>query len=270
MNQTIIESSSNRLSLNLKELVEYRELLWMMAYRDFKVRYAQTALGILWAIFQPLVTLIIFTLVFGKAIKVQTGDVPYPLFALAGMTLWTYFSAVMSQAGTSVVNAQNMVKKIYFPRLIIPISKSLSSSVDFGITLLFFMGMMVYYKVIPSVQIFLAPLFIIATIIAALGIGIWFSALTIRYRDLQFILPFFAQLGLYGTPVAYPASMVPEQYLTLYYLNPMAGIIEGFRVACFGGAFDERMWISFAVNIILFIGALFYFRKTESVMADLV
>lgn len=269
MSQIVIDANK-KFSLNLGELIEYRELLWMLAYRDIKVRYAQTALGVLWALIQPLTTLLIFTLVFGRVVKVDTSGVPYTLFALSGMALWGYFSTVMSQAGNSIITSQNMVKKIYFPRLIIPLSKCISAFVDFGITLLFLLGLMLYHQYIPSVNAIWIPFFILATIFSSLGIGIWLSALSIRYRDLQYVLPFAVQLGLYTSPVAYPSSLVPEQYITFYYLNPMAGVIDGMRWAMFGSPINSGIFISFTVAVFLFVSGFIYFRKIEGEIADIV
>ncbi len=269
MNQIVIDANK-KFSLNLRELIEYRELLFMLAYRDIKVRYAQTALGVLWALIQPLTTLVIFTLIFGKVVKVDTNGVPYTLFALSGMSLWGYFSAVMSQAGNSVIGAQGIVKKIYFPRLIIPLSKCISAFVDFGITLLFLLGLMLYHQYIPSVNAVWIPFFILATIFSGLGIGIWLSALSIRYRDLQYVLPFAVQLGTYASPVAYPSSLVPQEYLAFYYLNPMAGMIDGMRWAMFGSPINNGVFISFGVSVFLFVSGFIYFRKIEGEIADIV
>jgi lipopolysaccharide transport system permease protein len=267
--QTVIDANK-KFSLNLGELVAYRELLFMLAYRDVKVRYAQTVLGVLWALIQPLTTLLIFTLVFGRVVKVDTSGVPYTLFALSGMCLWGYFSTVMSQAGNSIITSQNMVKKIYFPRLIIPLSKSIAAFIDFGITLLFLLGMMLYHQYKPSAHALWIPFFILATVFSALGIGTWLSALSIRYRDLQYVLPFAVQLGLYASPVAYPSSLVPEQYLAFYYFNPMAGMIDGMRWAMFGSPINNGIFISFGVAVFLFISGLIYFRKIEGEIADIV
>lgn len=266
--QTVIDANK-KFSQILGELVAYRDLLFMLAYRDVKVRYAQTALGVLWALIQPIAALLIFTLVFGRVIKVDTSGVPYTLFALSGMCLWGYFSTVMSQAGNSIIISQNMVKKIYFPRLIIPLSKSISAFIDFGVALLFLLGMMLYHQYKPSANAFWIPFFIFATVFSASGIGIWMSALSIRYRDLQHVFPFVIQLGLYASPVAYPSSLVPEQYLKFYYFNPMAGMIDGMRWAMFGSPINNGIFISFGVAVFLFISGLIYFQKIEGEIADI-
>lgn len=271
MQKIVIDASNKGLSLNLKELFSYKDLLFNLAHRDFKVRYAQTFLGFVWAGIQPLSTLLIFTLVFSKVAKVDTNDIPYPVFAIVGMSAWTYFSFVMSQAGTSIIGAQNMISKIYFPRLIIPISKALVGLVDFAISFLFVIILMVIYSVPPSSNIIWFPVFLFFTVLAGLTIGIWLSALTVRFRDFQHVVPFLVQIGLYATPVAYPASLVPEQYRVFYFLNPMAGVVEGFRWSLIGGELPGPVtFFSLSLLIILFILALFYFRKVERVMADIV
>jgi len=271
MQKLVIDADKKALSLNLKELYAYRDLFVILAYRDLRVRYAQTFLGILWAVIQPLATLAIFILVFGRVVKVDTGDVPYPLFALAGMSMWTYFSTVMSQAGSSIIGAQNMIQKIYFPRLVIPLSKAVVGLVDLFIGLLFLFGVMVWYQYVPSVNIVYLPLFILLNILAALSIGIWLSTLTIRFRDFQYVVPFMVQFGLYATPVGYPASLIPEKFRLLYFLNPLAGVIEGTRWCLFGGkGIPAEAYLSFALIGFLFITGLYYFRRTERIMADIV
>ena len=275
MHRTIVDADKQKLSLNLRELFNYRDLFLILAYRDLRVRYAQTFLGFFWAFLQPAATLLIFTVVFGKAVKVDTGGVPYPLFAITGMTAWTYFAFVLNQSGNSIIGAQEMVKKIYFPRLVIPLSKAVVGFVDFAIAFLFLAVMMLVYSFAPSENILYLPLFILLTIISALAVGIWLSALTIRYRDFQHVVPFLVQFGLYATPTAYPAKTIinslPDWAVAIYYLNPMAGVVEGFRWSVLGGAPPSNYaYISFALTGVLFISSLFYFRKVERVMADIV
>ena len=239
MNRTIVDADKQKLNLNLRELFNYRDLFLILAYRDLRVRYAQTFLGFFWAFLQPAATLLIFTVVFGKAVKVDTGGVPYPLFAITGMTAWTYFAFVLNQSGNSIIGAQEMVKKIYFPRLVIPLSKAVVGFVDFAIAFLFLAVMMLIYSFAPSANILYLPVFILLTIISALAVGIWLSALTIRYRDFQHVVPFLVQFGLYATPTAYPAETIinnlPDWAVAIYYLNPMAGVVEGFRWSVLGG-----------------------------------
>ncbi len=271
MNKIIVDSENKQLSLNIKELFHYKDLFLTLAYRDLRVRYAQTFLGLLWAILQPVITLIIFTIIFSKALNVDTGEIPYPLFAMAGMSAWTYFAFVMNQSGSSIIGAQQMVKKIYFPRLVIPLSKAIVGFVDFGIAIIFLIALMIYYQYVPSKNIILLPLIIVFNITAALAIGIWLSALTIRYRDFQHVVPFLVQIGLYATPIYYPISLLPEKYQLLFFLNPMAGIVQGYRWCLFGGeSMNMYTMLSFVLIVFLFISGLFYFRKIEKIMADIV
>ena len=233
MARIVVDANKGSFSLNLKELFSYRDLFLILAYRDLRVRYSQTFLGLTWAVLQPLFTLGIFTLVFGRFVKVDTGDVAYPVFALCGMVAWTYFSFVMNQSGNSIIGAQEMVKKIYFPRLVIPLSKAMVGLVDFLIAFILLIGLILYYDVSISPNIFLLPFFLLLTIISSLAIGIWLSALSIRFRDFQHVTPFLVQVGLYATPIAYPGEVVIHSLsrfgVFLFYLNPMAGIVEGFR-----------------------------------------
>lgn len=270
-----VDASNSTLKLNVKELFKYRDLFWVLAYRDLRVRYAQTFLGLLWALIQPLSTLLIVSIVFGRFVKVDTGGIPYPVFAVTGIALWTYFSFVLSQAGNSVIGAQEMVKKIYFPRLVIPLSKAIVGLVDFMVALILLIILFIYYGIVPSPNIVFLPIFLILTLISSLAVGIWLSALTIRYRDFQYIVPFFVQFGLYITPIAYPTEVVvnnlPSWATFLFYLNPMAGIVEGFRWCLLGGiAPNAYFWVSIIFVFILFITGLYYFKKTERVMADII
>jgi lipopolysaccharide transport system permease protein len=272
---TTVDSSRKSLSLNLKELWAYRDLFTILAFRDFRVRYAQTVLGFLWALLQPLVTILILNMVFGRFVNVDTGDIPHVLFTICGMISWTFFSFVMSNSGNSLITEQNMIKKVFFPRLIIPLSKAVVGLVDFTMTFIILIVAMIYFKQKPSINIVFLPLFILATIVASLSIGIWLSALTIRFRDFQHIVPFLVQLGLYITPVAYPAEFaiktLPPWLATIYYLNPMTGIIEGFRWSVLGTAPPNMYsFISLFIVVILFISGLFYFKKLEKTMADII
>jgi len=271
MNKLVIDASKPPIGLGIKELIKYKDLFFILAWRDLRVRYAQTFLGLLWAFIQPLATLLIFVVIFGRALDVKTGDIPYPVFALAGMSAWSYFAFVLNQSGTSIIGAQDMVKKVYFPRLVIPLSKAVVGFVDFFITFIFLMGLMIYYQVSLTANIFYFPLFFLLNVLAGLAVGIWTSALTIRFRDFQHVIPFVIQIGLYATPIAYPSSLIPEKYQVLYFLNPMAGVVEGYRFSLLGTDFmAELSYISFALIIVLFITGLFYFKRVERVMADLV
>lgn len=271
----VVDANKHSFTLNLKELGQYRDLFLILAYRDLKVRYAQTFLGLFWAVLQPLTTLLIFTLVFGRFVKVDTGNIPYPVFALCGMVAWSYFSFVMNQSGSSIIGAQEMIKKIYFPRLVVPLSKAVVGFVDFAVSLLLLILLMVLYKVPVSSTILYFPFFVLMMILAALAVGIWLSALTIRYRDFQHVIPFLVQIGLYATPIAYSSETVvaslPRWLVFVFYLNPMAGVVEGFRWSILGGASPHVFaFVSFVVIAVLFATSIIYFRKVERVMADMV
>ena len=271
MKKVIVDSKKRNISLNLKELAAYYDLFLTLTYRDLRVKYAQTFMGFTWAFVQPLVQLIILTFVFGKVVNVDTGNIPHPLFTRAGMCSWTYFALVVQQSGSSIIGAQYMVKKIYFPRLIIPLSKAIIGFIDYGITLVFLIVLLVYYDFIPSANILYLPIFILLTIMAGLGAGIWISALTIRYRDFQYVIPFVLQFGLYATPIAYPVELVPEKFLLLFHLNPMSGIVEGFRWSVVGGNPPETYaFLSFGVSILLFLTGIRYFKKAEQTIADII
>lgn len=274
MTKIIIDASKTKKLPNLKELYRYRDLFFTLSWRDFRVRYAQTTIGLLWAIVQPVVTILILSLVFGKFIGVKT-EVPSLLFAATGMSVWSYFSYVMINSGDSIISAQEMVKKIYFPRLIIPLSKAVVGLIDLGISLLILIFLMIYYQVSPSANIWMTPIFIIIGMIAALGVGIWLSALTVRYRDFKHIVPFMVQIGLYITPIAYPAEFatqhLPKWAANIYFLNPMAGVVQGFRWSLFGGEPPgSLMWISIAMILVIFVTGILYFNKVEKNMADYV
>lgn len=271
MEMKISAKSKTNFSTIAKEIWRYRDLVSILAWRDYKVRYAQTFLGFVWAFLQPLATLLIFTLIFSRVAKVDTGEIPYPLFAQSGMLAWTYFAFLISQAGNSIVGAQAMVKKIYFPRLVIPISKAMVGLIDFLISLVILVFIGVYYQFVPSSNIVYLPLFVLLLIIGGLGVGIWVSALTVRYRDFSHLLPFMVQIGMYASPVAYAASMVPEKYQWVYALNPMVGVIEGVRWSIIGGtAPGGIIYFSMGVMLLLFFSGLWYFKKVERVMADLI
>lgn len=270
-----VQADDSSFKLNIKELLLYKDLFFVLAYRDLRIRYAQTFIGLLWAFIQPAFTLLIVSVVFGKFVRVDTGTIPHPLFAVSGIAVWTYFSFVLSQAGNSLIGAQEMLKKIYFPRLVIPFSKAVVGLVDFAVALVIMTIMFFYYGYVPSSNILFLPLILLLVIMVSLAAGIWLSALSIRYRDFQYIIPFLVQFGLYITPVAYPITVVsnnlPDWATLIYYLNPMAGLIEGFRWCLFGGAFPSTVLLLSIVSvIILFITSIYYFRKTEKIMADII
>jgi len=271
MADVYFDSRKKGIGIDFKELFDYRDLFVILAYRDLRVRYAQTFLGLFWAFLQPAATLLIFILIFGKAVKVDTGEIPYPLFALTGMSAWAYFSFVLSQSGQSIIGAQEMVKKIYFPRLVIPLSKSMVAFVDFFIAMVFVIVLMLVYRYPVSGNLIWFPVFFLVNVVAALAVGIWLSALTIRYRDFIHVIPFLVQFGLYATPVGYPASLIPEKYQFIYHLNPMAGVVEGFRFSLLGeGNINMFSYLSFLIIGLLFVSGILYFKKVERVMADIV
>lgn len=272
---TIIDAKHRQLFPSFSEIRRFKDLFFTLAWRDFRVRYAQTTIGFLWAFIQPIVTLLILSLVFGRFAKVDTGPIPHVLFTTCGLITWTYFAYVMTNSGKSIIESQGMIKKIYFPRLIIPLSKALVGLIDLAVTVVILIVLMFVYKIVPEATVWLAPLFLIIGMIAALGVGIWLSALTIRFRDFQHIIPFMVQLGLFITPVAYPAGKAlegaPQWAESLYYLNPMAGVVQGFRWSIFGGdPPGSMMYISFAMILVLFVTSLIYFKRVEDEIADFV
>ncbi len=257
--------------VNFSELWQYHELLYFFTWRDVKIRYKQTALGFLWAIIQPLFMMMVFTLFFGNLAKIPSEGIPYPLFNFAALLPWTLFAEGLTRSTTSMVSNANIMTKVYFPRLIMPISGVLSPLVDFAIAFIILIFMMLYFGFIPTAAIILLPAFIILAIMTSLAVGLWLSALNVKYRDFQYTIPFLIQIWLFASPVVYPSSMLPAQFRLLYGLNPMAGVIEGFRWALLGTNPPEAMiLISVGVVILLLIGGLFYFKRMEQYFADVV
>lgn len=264
--------SSKKNLYYFREILNYKDLFYSLAWREFRVRYAQTFLGFAWALLQPLATLLIFFFVFGKAIKVDTGNIPYPVFALTGLTAWSYFSFVITTAGRSIITESGMIKKIFFPRLVIPLSKALVGLIDFAISFILLICVMLYYQTSTSFNLLWIPLFLILILLVSVGVGIWISALSIRFRDVQHIIPFFIQIGLYATPVAYSSLVIPEKYQLWYHLlNPLAGVIEGFRWCLIGGELNiNYLLYSIIIIVIIFTSSIFYFKRVEKVMADII
>ena len=259
-------------SLNLKELWEYHELLYFLVWRDIKVRYKQTALGVTWAILQPLLTMVVFTIFFGRLAKVPSDGLPYPIFSFAALLPWQLFSNALTTSSTSLVANRDLITKVYFPRLIIPLSSTLAGLVDFCIAFFVLIGMMVYYGIVPTSAVVTLPLFVLLAIVTSLAISLWLSALNVRYRDVRFTIPFLTQFWLFITPIAYPSSLVPEKWRLIYGLNPMAGVVEGFRWALLGKSNETGplIIVSVIIVIIMLIGGLIYFRYTEKTFADIV
>lgn len=266
-----IEASTSA-ALRLSEMWEYRELLYFLVWRNIKVRYKQTAIGAAWAIIQPLMTMIIFTLVFGKFANVPSDGLPYPIFSYAALLPWTYFATALNLSILSVVNNSNLITKVYFPRLFLPTSAILSGLIDFGISFIFFLVMMIWYGTMPGWGIVFLPGFVLLTVITALSVSLWLSAINVRYRDVGQAIPFLIQLWLFASPVAYPISVVPEKWRLLYSLNPMTGVIEGFRWALLGRETPDILPLALSVAVVLallFSGILF-FKHMEETFADVV
>jgi lipopolysaccharide transport system permease protein len=257
---------------SLSELWRYRELVYFLAWRDVKVRYKQAALGAAWAILQPLLGMIVFTLFFGKLAGIPSEGVPYPLFSYCALVLWTYFSGVIGQAGVSLVSNANLITKVYFPRVVLPASTALGGLLDFVASLGFLVIMMVYYRVHPGWSILLAPVFVAALLLVTTGVSLILAAMNVRFRDVKYAIPFAIQLGLFLTPVIYPISYIPKRFQTLAALNPLSGIVEGFRACVLGGARVDPVLtlISLAGCVTLFTVGLFYFRKAERLFADVI
>jgi lipopolysaccharide transport system permease protein len=256
----------------LSELWRYRELVYFLAWRDVKVRYKQAALGVAWAILQPLLTMVAFTLIFGKLAGVPSDGIPYPLFSFCGLVLWSYFSGVLAQAGQSLLANSNLITKVYFPRIALPLSTAVAGLIDFGVGLVFLVVLMGYYGVQPAWSLLWAPFFLGALVVLTVGTGMLLSALTVRYRDIKHTIPFLIQLGLFVTPVIYPMSIVPEPFKTLMALNPLAGIVEGFRACVVSGRPIDPMLtaVSLTVTALIFLLGLVCFRTTERAFADII
>ena len=255
------------------DLWRYRELFYFLAWRDILVRYKQTAIGVVWALLRPLLTMVVFTVVFGKLAKLPSDGVPYPIMVFAAMLPWQFFANSLSEASNSLVGNANLISKVYFPRLIIPSSAVITSFVDFLISGLILIGLMVWYQFVPGWRIFTLPLFIVIAFAAAMGIGLWLTALNVKYRDFRYIVPFIVQFGLYVSPVGFSSSIVPEKWRLLYSLNPMVGVIDGFRWAILGGNATIN-WPSFALSnglvLVFLVTGIWYFRKTEKTFADVI
>jgi len=257
--------------IDFKELWAYRELLYIFTWRDVKVRYKQTALGAAWAIIQPLFTMVVFSIFFGGLAKIPSEGIPYPLFSLAALLPWTLFAEGLTRSTMSMITNQNIMTKVYFPRLIMPFSGILSPLVDFVVAFSILILMMVYYGFAPTLNVIFLPLFIVFAVITSLSVGLWLSALNVKYRDFQYTIPFLIQIWLFASPVVYPSSLLPEKWQILYGLNPMAGVIEGFRWALLGTNPPGAMiWVSLGVVIVLLVTGAFYFRRVEQYFADIV
>jgi lipopolysaccharide transport system permease protein len=268
---TINEPTKGLRSLRLRELWQYRELLYFLVWRDIKVRYKQSILGIMWIVIQPLVTMVVFTALFNQILGVGSdSEIPYPIFTYTALLPWTYFAGTLSRGATSLVNDRNLISKIYFPRLIIPISNVLAGLVDFGIAFVFLLGMMVFYRIAPTLNILLLLPALLLAVITALGVVLWVSALNLQYRDFQYLAPFLVQIWMYATPIIYPASRIPENWQWLYSLNPMVGVVESFRWILLGDSFPSINVFSILLALALLVSGIIYFRQTERIFADVI
>ena len=268
----VVKPSKGWISLDLDELWKYRELLYFLTWRDIKVRYKQTVLGAAWAIIQPFFTMVVFSLFFGKLAKVPSDGIPYPIFAYGALVPWTFFANGLSQSSNSLVGNANLIRKVYFPRLVVPISSVVSGVFDFMLAFLVLLGMMLYYGIFPTVNIVWLPLLLLLTLITSLGVGLWLSALNVQFRDVRYTVPFLTQFWLFSTPIAYPSSLLSEPWRTLYGINPMVGVVEGFRWALLGTdtAPGPIVMVSSLVALALLVGGAFYFKRLEKSFADVI
>lgn len=269
---TVIRPKKGWQTLNLKELINCRELLFFLAWRDIKVRYKQTVLGVAWAIIQPFFTMVIFSLFFGRLAKIPSEGIPYPIFSYAALVPWTFFANGLNQASNSLVGSANLIKKVYFPRLAIPIASVLAGVVDFILSFIVLIGMMAYFGFFPTYNVLWLPLFLLLALTISLGVSLWFSALNVEFRDVRYTIPFLTQFWLFSTPIAYPSSLLSEPWKTIYGINPMVGVVDGFRWALLGTSTPPglAMIVSAAAALILLISGAFYFRRMEKNFADVI
>ena len=269
---TVIRPSRGWVALRLKDLWEYRELIYFLTWRDLKVRYKQTIMGTAWAIIQPFMTMVVFTIFFGRLAKIPSDGIPYPIFAYAALVPWTFFANGLTQCSNSLVGDANLITKVYFPRLAIPLSAILSGIVDFGVAFLVLIGMMLFYGIIPTANIIWLPFLLLLALTTSLGVGLWFSTLNVEFRDVRYTIPFFIQFWMFATPIAYPSSLLSEPWRTVYGINRMVGVIEGFRWALLGANTfpGPILFVSSFVSFVLLVSGVFYFRRMEKTFADVV
>jgi lipopolysaccharide transport system permease protein len=267
-----LQRSDGWRALDLREIWQYRSLLYFLSWRDIKVRYKQTLLGVLWAIIQPFFTMVVFSIFFGNLARMPSDGIPYPIFAYVALVPWTLFANALTQSSNSLVQSSNLIKKVYFPRLIIPLSSVLAGTMDFIFAFLVLLGMMLFYGIVPTMNVVWLPFLLLLTCGTALGVGLWLSALNVQFRDVRYTIPFLTQFWLFATPIAYPSSLLSEPWRTLYGLNPMAGVVEGFRWALLGTqtAPSPIIIVSSCATCLLIISGLYYFRRMERTFADIV
>ncbi|HWN11853.1 MAG TPA: ABC transporter permease [Pyrinomonadaceae bacterium] len=266
-----IDPPSGWTSLGLRELWDYRELLYFLTWRDVKVRYKQTALGAAWAIIQPLLMMLVFSLFFGRLGGIKSDGIPYPIFTFCALLPWQLFAHALTESSNSLVANERLITKVYFPRLVVPMAAVLGGLVDFAVAFVVLLLLMAYYGIVPTSAVFALPAFILLAIMTALAVGLWLSALNVKYRDVRYTINFLIQFWMFATPVAYPSSLVPEKWRAFYGLNPMAGVVEGFRWAMLGSkAPGAMLWVSIGVVILMLVGGLYYFRRMEQEFADVV
>jgi lipopolysaccharide transport system permease protein len=269
---TVIDESTGFKLVDWKELRQYRDLFYFLIWRDIKTRYAQSVLGVGWAVIQPVFSMVVFSIVFGGLAKISSDGVPYPIFSYAALVPWTYFSNALTTATSSLITSSNMLSKVYFPRLVIPLAPVIGKLVDFAIALVILFLMMLFYKITPTIWTLTLPLLVLLMMLSAAGLGLWLTTLAVQYRDVSYAMGFIIQILMYASPVVYPASAVPQQFRLLYSLNPMAGVIEGFRSALLGT--NPMPWDMLAVGtlsaIVIALSGLWYFRRMERYFADVV
>ncbi len=273
---TYLRPAKGLAALNLRDLWDYRELVYFLTWRDLKVRYKQTILGFTWVILQPVINMVVFTILFGQLLNVPTGGIPYPIFSFAALLPWGYFAGSLTRSSTTLVGSANLISKVYFPRMVIPISGVISGFVDFAVAFIILLGMMIFYKITLSWNILFLPLFLLLAMVTALGFGLWLSALNVRFRDINQIVPFLIEIWKYVTPVIYGATLIPEKFRFLLGLNPMTGVVEGFRWAILGKNYADTFQagplfiISIVITLIVLVSGVIFFRNTERTFADII
>jgi lipopolysaccharide transport system permease protein len=271
-NTTVVSSKKKAFSLGLSDLWAYRELLYFLTWKDIKIRYKQTVIGAGWAIIQPLITMVVFTLIFGGLAKIPSGGMPYAIFVYPTLILWIYFSSAVTNSTNSLVLNSNLLSKVYFPRILVPMSACVVGLVDYAIAAVILIGLMAYFQVAPTIWIVLVLLPLVATVILASGLGFWLSAISVKYRDVQHVVPFFVQILMFASPVLYAGDFVPQQYSFLFNLNPLAGIMTAQRAMILGNASIDWFYfgLSFIISFFIFITGMLYFKKHERTMADVI